>query len=363
MNRLRKMTDRLRNRRGATLVMIAIMMTVMLGMVGAAVDFARMYAFKAQVQVTADASALAGALELVHGRNNTFVPDTAMKYAAFNKANGGALVTVDRDSVQPVAWDFTTRTYTVQTWGSSATNAVRVAARYNAPYTFGKIFGATTSTLPGEAIAAVGYVGSTNCLRPWAVWYGFLLQSLPNGATLNPATYNLTTADVQYLIANRAPVTMQFDNSNPTAPGNIANVIVSDPWNGNNSYKEAINGACANLPIGPGTWLAADPNEGSGTTTGAVRQMCGLNGNGQNSFTCNKTVKLAVWDTNNGLSGANLRYHVKLVGVFVVTGYDPGQGNTTVSRITGYFSSMADPDGGSFSSTPGPLTGKAVLTL
>lgn len=363
MGGLRTITGRLKNRRGAALVLIAIMMTVMVGMVGAGVDFARMYAFKAQLQVTADAAAMAGAHELVKIRPAT-VTSQAIAYSALNKVDGNNTATVTDPDVESVHWDFSTHVATVTSgWTDPLTNAVRVTARYNAPYTFAKIFGVQSSALSGQAMAALAYVGNTACLKPWAVYYRTLLQSLYPTNTPDPLTYDLTATDVQNLIANRTPVTMQFDNSSPTAPGNIANVKVSDPWNGNNSYTNAISGGCANLPIGPGTMLDADPNEGSGTTTNAVRNLCGVNGNGQNAFSCNKAVKLAVWDWNNGLSGAQLQYHVKFVGVFTITGYDPGQGNTTISRVSGYFTSMPDPDGGSFSGTPGPLTGKAVLVL
>lgn len=362
MGGLRNVVGRLRNRRGATLVLVGIMMTVTVGMTGAGVDFARMYAFKAQLQAVADAGAMAGAVELVHGRNNTLVPDSARKFTQLNHVNGADTAFVPRDSVLPGSWNFSTRVFTPSTWGNSSVNAVRVRALYTAPYTFGRIFGANTSALSGVAVAALGYVGVTNCLRPWAVSYADMLKSLPAPAnTADPTKYDLSASDVAYLSTNRTPVTFQVDNSNPTAPGNIGNVQVSTPWNGNNSYKAAINGACANLPIGPGTWLNSSPAEGSGTTTNALKTLCGVSGQGQNAFTCNATVKLAVWDSNNGLSGSNLQYHVKFVGVFVITNYDPGQGKTAVERITGYFSSMATEGG--FTSSPTPLTGKAVLTL
>jgi len=365
MSGLRRVRDRLRNRRGATLVLIGIMMTVMVGMTGAAVDFSRMYAFKAQLQEIADAGAMAGAIELVKGRNNAFVPDSSRKFTQLNHVNGADTAWVARDSVQGGTWDFTNRTFTPKTWGDASVNSVRVSAIYTAPYTFARIFGANTSALSGVAVAAVGYVGVTNCLKPWAVSYADMLKALPNGATLNPLTYNLTAADVQYLSSNQAPVAFQVDNSDPTAGGNIANVKVSDPWNGSNSYKDAISGSCANLEIGPGTWLDASPAEGQGTTTNAVKTLCGVNGQGQNAFACNQAVKLAVWDQMNGANGgAPVQYRVKFVGAFVITGYDPGNGGgktSTPQRVTGYFSAMASEGG--FTSTPTPLTGKAVLTL
>ena len=119
MSGLRRLAGRLRNRRGAALVLIAIMMTVMIGMVGASVDFARMYAFKAQLQVTADAGAMAGAIELVNGRNNAFLPDTAITYGTKNHVNGDLVPTVANADVEPLHWEFDGTPPVVSAWGNS----------------------------------------------------------------------------------------------------------------------------------------------------------------------------------------------------------------------------------------------------
>lgn len=367
MGRLRSVvTERLHNRRGATLVMIAIMMTVMIGMVGTSVDFARMYAFKAQLQVTADAAATAGAVELARSRYAN-VPTLAMQYARLNHVNGGDTAVVTNASVLPYHYDFATRdSFQTAGWTDAQTNAVKVIATYNAPYTFAKIFGMTSSALSGQAMAALAYVGATSCLKPWAVSYSAMLNSVPSLAGKDPATYKLSAADIQTLAANRTPITFLMDNADPVAPGNIAQVIVNDPWNGNFSYKDAITGACSNMPITPGvTWLNANAGQGAGQSTQSVQDLCGVKGNPA-TFSCNVPVKLAIWDRTNGLTGANLQFHVAYVGAFVVTGYSKekvtGQGVVTKdAQITGYFTSMVTD--GAISATPTPMFGKAALVL
>ena len=57
----------LRNRRGATLVLVAMLGVVLFMFVGIAIDFGRMYAFKSQLQTRADAAAMAGIVDVQNG--------------------------------------------------------------------------------------------------------------------------------------------------------------------------------------------------------------------------------------------------------------------------------------------------------
>jgi hypothetical protein len=64
---------------------------------------------------------------------------------------------------------------------------------------------------------------------------------------------------------------------------------------------------------------------------------------------------MAMWDINNGGTGAGLQFRVKYIGVFAVASF---KDNGTTGQIKGYFSSMAATGG--ISSTPTPLA-EAVL--
>jgi hypothetical protein len=189
------------------------------------------------------------------------------------------------------------------------------------------------------------------------------LDALYPPAGSKDPSYNLTAQDIQTLTAASYPadsITLLQGTSNQLTPGNISQVVVNDPWNGNNSYTNAING-CANLPIGPGTWLDADPGVGGGQTANALRQFCqsngGIQGGGQN-YTCvgQPKIKLAMWDQSNGSPGSNLTLRVKYVGVFAIVGFKGGSGP---DQIAGYFSSMASTGG--FSANPTPVTGSIAL--
>jgi len=351
---------RMRVRRGATLVLVAALLTVIVGMAGVAIDMSRLYVMRAQLQTTADASAVAGIVEVKDKRPLNAVT-AAQSYVPFN--------TVERQlaTANPIeggTWDFATNTFVpLASWTDPALNAVRVTANYQATYTLASIFGSAGRQVQARAVAALGFVGTTDCLRPWAVSYQTILDALYPPAGSKDPSYNLTAQDIQTLTAMSYPadsVTLLQGTSNPLTPGNISQVVVNNPWNGNNSYTNAING-CSNLPIGPGTWLDGDPGVGAGQTANALRQFCqsngGIQGGGQN-FTCTgqPKIKLAMWDQANGAPGSNLMLRVKYVGVFALVGFKGGAGP---DQIAGYFTSMAST--GSFSVNPTPVTGSIAL--
>lgn len=356
------MVDRT-SRRGATLVLVAILMTVIIGFAGIAIDASRLYVMRAQLQTTADAAAVAGIVE-VKDKRPANAPTAALSYVPLNTVERQT-PTMNATDVEGGSWDFTTNTFTpLASWTDPALNAVRATGTYQGSYTLAGIFGATTKTVQARAVAALGFVSNTQCLRPWAVSYQTLLDVLyPPSGTKDPS-YDLTAQDIQTLTSMSYPnnvITMLQGNQNTLTNGNIAQVQVNNPWNGNNAYTNAITG-CSNLPIGPGTILNGDPGNGGGQTANALKSFCDANGGtlkqSSQTFTClgQPKVKLAMWDQNNGLSGANLTVRVKYVGVFAVVGFS-GRAGTT--QITGYFSSMAS--SGGFSADPTPITGSIAL--
>lgn len=353
------------SRRGATIVLVAILMTVIIGFAGITIDMSRLYVMRAQLQTTADATAIAGIVE-VNDKRPTNAPTAALVYAPLNAVERQT-PTMNAANVEGGSWNFTTNTFTpLASWTDPALNSVRTTATYTASYTLARVFGVTTKTVQARAVAALGFVSTTDCLRPWAVSYQTLLNILYPPAGSKATTYNLTPTDIQTLSSLSYPadsITLLASQSNPLTPGNIDAVEVNNPWNGNNSYKSAISG-CSNMDVGPGTQLNGDPGEGGGQTKGALKSFCDANGGTSGSskdFTClgQPKIKLAMWDTNNGGSGANLRVHVKYVGVFAIVHFKDGNGQNKPDQITGYFSSMAA--SGQFSTNPTPITGSIAL--
>jgi hypothetical protein len=79
----------LRDRRGATAALFAVMLTALLGMAGLGVDVGIWYTLKRQYQSAADAAALSGAMELAAGRGQADIRRLA-KYAATHNMTSDA---------------------------------------------------------------------------------------------------------------------------------------------------------------------------------------------------------------------------------------------------------------------------------
>src|SRR6185437_11257051 len=174
-------------RRGATLVLVAILMTVIIGFAGIAIDASRLYVMRAQLQTTADASAIAGIVE-VKDKRPTNAPTAALSYVPLNTVERQS-ATMSASDVEGGSWDFTTNTFTpLASWTDPALNAVRTTATYQGAYTLARIFGVTTKTVQARAVGALGFVSNTSCLRPWAVSYQTLLDVLyPPAGTKDPS--------------------------------------------------------------------------------------------------------------------------------------------------------------------------------
>jgi Flp pilus assembly protein TadG len=364
----REAVGRLHNRKGITIVLVAMLILLLVGVAGVAIDMARLYTMRAQLQTISDASAHAAIIEVARGRP-TNATTLALQYVPRNQVEAQTAV-VNAADVEPGTWDATAQSFTpLASWTDPALDAVRVTARHPTSYTLARVFGSTTRTVQTVSVAGMGYAAASNCLRPWGVSYRSMLDKLYPPAGSKPVSYDLTETDIQTLTSMSYPanaITLLFDNNNALTPGNIAQVVVNDPWNGNNSYKNSITG-CSNMPIGPGTWLDAEAGVGSGQTKNALKSFCNANGGttgGANNFTCTgqPKVKLAMWDQSNGAPGSNLQLRVKYVGVFAIVSFNAGTGGPgSADQITGYFTSMADAGAGGFTTTPSPLTGKVAI--
>src|SRR6185437_102648 len=87
--------------------------------------------------------------------------------------------TLTAGNVEGGTWDFATNTFTpLASWTDPALNAVRTTPTYLARYTLARVFGVTTKTVQARAVAALGFVSNSSCLRPWSVSYQTLLDKV-----------------------------------------------------------------------------------------------------------------------------------------------------------------------------------------
>jgi len=143
-----------RSRRGATMVLICILMVVIVAMVAFAVDVGRMYLVRSEMQTAVDAGALAATLQLQQNPDDI---DAAVAAAAdFVQRNRvGWLSTVPKEAITVDAgsWDEATRNFNT---GGSDPNAVRVSAVSEEPLFCAGVLGQWQFAAPREAIASAG---------------------------------------------------------------------------------------------------------------------------------------------------------------------------------------------------------------
>src|SRR5262245_17794417 len=121
----RKATHRW-TRRGAVVVLSALLLVVMLGIVAFAVDIGYMLVVRTQLQAAAESAALAAAANLANSRAQLVA--VGQQYAAYHTASGKA-ATVTPADIEVGMWDLKARTFAP---GSPVANAVRVTARRDA---------------------------------------------------------------------------------------------------------------------------------------------------------------------------------------------------------------------------------------
>jgi hypothetical protein len=381
---------RLRNRRGVTLILMAVSLVVLIGVAAFAVDFGQMYLYRSQLHAASDAAALAG-VERLAKKDFVGAADTGVVYGQLHRvANTTAGITAA--NVIPGSWNFATSGPFIPApggdWTRVENNAVQATTNYTASYGFGRIFGATTRARGATSVAWIGYVGGTECVRPWAMPYQMLLEQLYGAAApANPynPSYNLSAMDVQNLAAATSAnnILLKIGSASQSVvngnfygvalpPQEYANGTQGNPWSGGNDYENGIKQSCQYVrnmmvaqggspTIGPNDWLAGENGNMIGPTVQAVRSLCGITTNAT-VFPCNPPValKIAIWDTfgdaPNFPSGCGNRcYHVKYIGFFMVTGMT----DTPSDGVTGYFSSLTT--SGVLSGVPGPLRKLALV--
>lgn len=370
--RFTRLSEKLRNRDGFTLILTVFFLTVLLGSASLAVDMSSMYLLRAQLQSAADAAALAGAVGLANGEANA----AQSSVTTFNRANKVGDSTNTLSTMTAGTWD---GTFHAGNWTDASANTVQVTVQYPGAYMFARAFGKTTQMLHATAIAVAGSVGTSHCVRPWAVPYRDLLDHINSSF---PITHDLTAAEVSSLRNATLADTLELNQSGTDgAPHQMRSVsfppleFASSPYQGNpnspsaNTYRDEISESCTALTsdigsrgVSVGDYLQGASGQMTGPTEQGVNQLlCGSNSTCP-AGTAAKQINVAIWDTFGAsphgycsATGNSACYHVKYVGIFYVTGY-----NHSGNSVKGYFSAVGDPTGG-FSPKIGPIQKTALV--
>jgi Flp pilus assembly protein TadG len=362
------------NRRGFTLVLMMLMMTVFIGAAAFAVDIGHMYAIRSEVHAAADAAALAGVSEwavkgaLPEGKDSARLE--AQAFAVRFKADTVTLSLADAD-ISLGHWAPPSGALSSFTTPAADTNAVKVTIRYNASFSFGRFLGFTAHQVTATAIAVHGSVGSTRCMRPLAIPYQSLLDQL-FGVGVKDTSYTLTTSDIAALnqLSTANPIALKLGSPGAPnlngqfyavdlPPGEYADGTAGTPDNGGQPYRQSLGAQCSALPgiigvsnvtVSVGDWLSSEQGNLVGPTNQGIGDFC-------SAFGCPSKAIVALWSSYGTSPGGHCThcYEVKYLGVFDIIGYD-----NSSQQVNGTFSGLLNAAGG-FSGTPGPIQKNALV--
>jgi hypothetical protein len=286
----------LKARGGAIAIMLAIMFFSCVAISALAIDFARLWSLRNELQTSADAGAEAGAIQLFAccpPHNPAAAPDTARAYAKRNKAMQD---TVTVDSVIVGDWDDALQTFT--TPGINQDGIKVVVSRQMK----GLIMSGLGVPLPRLKARATGWarapVATSGCMKPWAIPYVTLMYRLNLKRGIVPANSwpNLTRPFSQQFdipaLNSMTDAERTFnlklgsgtfgDSVTQSMPGNYQAVELGKLWDkatqtypnpgpqsGGTAYRNNINGTtCYGLSVGDS--LESEPGNKVGPTIQGV---------------------------------------------------------------------------------------------
>lgn len=272
--------------RGATAVVVAVLMTALLGVTGLAIDAAALYQERRELSNAADAAALAIAEDCAletRPCDESTATATAQDYADGNSR--------DRASgIAGVSIDYAGRSVTVETTtrNSDGSGLLR-------PF-FAQVVGYDGTAVGARATAIWGHPRALRGLLPLII----SRCEFPEGTALPTPAMVIYFHDGSNTEPCNAQAGLDADNDGFLAGG--------FGWLG--------TGGDCELPLAAGTWTGADP--GTSPTTG-----CGVDAVRDLLF---EEVPLPIFDDADGISGVGSggRYHILGFALFHITGYNFG---------------------------------------
>jgi Flp pilus assembly protein TadG len=315
VQRLTRLRRRAADERGATAVIVALLMVPMLGFTALAVDVGSVYAERARLQVAADAAALAVAQDCARG-NCGDMQGTASTLVAANE-NGAA-------AAPPVL--------------SSSPLSVTVTGDKPTRHWFAPVLGIDATNVTATATVAWGTPGAGTAVLPltfsWCEWNAQTGGGMPSGTTVRTIQFTKSSATgctgPSHLVVPGGFAYVDTDAGTCQASSAIAQIMISDTGN-------TPPGSCSNADFA--SWLG-------------------------------QTVLLPLFDSS-GSSGSNAWYRVYGYAAFKLTGYffggqfsssaKPCSGNARC--IAGYFVRFVDESDRFTYTTTGPDLGADILRL
>ncbi len=270
-----------RERRGATIVLVAVLGVALVGMTAFAVDVSRMYVGANELQTVSDASALRGA-QYLQENPGADPSSQIIAYSLQNQAMNGT-VTVASSDIRPAIWNDSTvilDTSGSVTWATA--NSVQVTARKTAGLLFGKVL---RSVAPIPARRSAAWLANVTGKKCNFMPFGFPIQNLFEDLGLGPINGRaLTQAEINQVkdslltLSGRVNLTQILYPKENLTPTNETSIYW--PLTPNmNQYADQISegGGCTNAEIGEGQ--SESPFTGNGGGASAKKVVDGVLGN------------------------------------------------------------------------------------
>ena len=278
---MRKRTVQPNQRRGATIVLVAVLIVVVGGMAAFAVDLARIYSGVNEMQTGADAAALAGAVRLKKNPGLSAVANT-QTFAAANTAFGTAIALAAGD-VEGGFWDPATSAFTASGWPTA--NAVRVTTRATPTLAFGSLMNRPSVTASRGAVAWIANQASRDCIKPFGLNLSYLNtllgQNVTTQAGINALATAAKTAGGQYGITIVAGPNINNPRGSPATPPTTF-LALTGASSSRKEYQNAIiglncEGTSDYASNGTDSQIQTQPGQGNGDIPRTTVQALELN--------------------------------------------------------------------------------------
>ena len=210
----------LRNNKGIALAIIALLLTVIMGLGAIVVDLAQAYTLKTKIKNAIDSAVLAGVSQLASQSDVTSAKNKALEFLNSNLTTtipSFTALTLNSTglSVQTGVYDSSTMAFTASDTDSNV-NAVMVSYTYNTSTILAKIFNVSTLDIGDKATAAKQYAGyiAPGGAFPIVIYTSALTTALSNSNMVD--LYTGGSSDNSYWT--------DFTSSNPSTT-DIRNVL------------------------------------------------------------------------------------------------------------------------------------------
>lgn len=313
------------------------------------VDLSRMYAQKNELNTLADAASLSASIQLMI--DTSTVKSTAISYGSKNKVLKNS-VTLSSADIVCGNWNDSTKAFTANGWCSAQNNAVRITARDSAKYLFAGL-GAPKKQLAVSATAWLAFVGATDCVKPWSLFYTILTKTLQPS---NPDTLrNLTPYDLALLStlprANRRFLLKIGSGGAQGTPGNFGALDIPNPLSANsggNLYRDNI-GMCNPTSLGIGMTTNLQTGNLVGPTKQGAQTLCTVltaGGECRNPRgTMGIVVNVPLWSDSSANSTGSSQIVIRQIATFsldtmtnnaeIIGAFVGGRRGGTIVRTTG----------------------------